>query len=105
MPALVELDMLPDIGLPTAEPGTSEAGAVRRCLLAHTAESQPPSHQENTDTTMVTATSANQQQDQLIVSTDEHSANDEVIMDPALEPPKMQSGRLWRMRMQSSDKH
>jgi hypothetical protein len=82
MPALVELDMLPDIGLATAEPGTSEAGAVSSASSL-TAESQPPSHQENTDTTMGTATSSNQQQDQLIVSADDHSGNDDVIMDPA----------------------
>lgn len=78
LPALVELDMLPDIGPATAEHGGQDPGAISSASSL-TAESQPPP-QETTDTTMATI---GNQQDQLIVSADEHSANDDVIMDPA----------------------
>lgn len=80
LPALVELDMLPDIGPATAETGGVDPGAISSASSL-TAESQPPA-QDTTDTTMGTIANQ-QQQDQLIVSADEHSANDDVIMDPA----------------------
>jgi hypothetical protein len=85
LPALVELDTLPDIGpvdIPDASmQGATEAGGISSAssLTAdshHIQQDRPPTATEDA---MATASA---QQEQLIVSADENSGNDDVIMDP-----------------------
>jgi hypothetical protein len=90
LPALVELDTLPDIGSAGMEGDTlmhggggAPEGVGVSSASSLTAESQPPPHEKISssglaDETMAATTT---QQEQLIVSADEHSANDDVIMD------------------------
>jgi len=103
LPAMVELDTLPDIGTNVLESTSGDAtmqGAEQGISSASslTAESQQP-HQQNISsssrteegmmgstvagaTTGQAAASHHQQQEQLIVSADEHSAND-LMLDPS----------------------
>mmetsp|Transcript_133465 Transcript_133465/g.198387 ORF Transcript_133465/g.198387 Transcript_133465/m.198387 type:complete len:815 (+) Transcript_133465:73-2517(+) len=86
LPALVELDTLPDIGTDNVEDtvmqGGVDAGGVSSASSL-TAESHHVQQEAGTaEETMATASA--QQQDQLIVSADENSGNDDVIMNPAV---------------------
>ena len=90
LPALVELDMLPDIGSPDTESdalmhGATEGGGVSSASSL-TAESQPHQQEKISSSGAMdenTGATTAHQQEQLIVSADEHSANEDVIMDPA----------------------
>lgn len=92
LPALVELDTLPNVGVPGDTDSTAdtlmqqsaavtEQGAASASTL--TAESQPTPQQSSTmmASAAVAGQEAIQQQEQLIVSADEHSGN-ELILDP-----------------------
>ena len=79
LPAILELDTLPDVGTINAEDtDMGQAGVSSASSL--TAESQTP---QNTDDAMVSSTAPNEDKaEQLIVSADDHSGPN-LILDPA----------------------
>jgi hypothetical protein len=90
MPSLVELDMLPDIGSANLESdalmaGATEPGGVSSASsLTVESQSHPPQQEKISYSGATEENMANipaHQQDQLIVSADEQSGNDDVIMD------------------------
>lgn len=85
LPALVELDTLPDVGpadLPDASmQGVTDVGGISTASSL-TADSHPVQQDRAPTTSEDAMATASAQQDQLIVSADENSGNDDVIMDP-----------------------
>lgn len=85
LPALVELDTLPDVG-PADVPDASMQGVTDPGGTSSASSLTADSHQvqqgrvQPASEDMATASA---QQEQLIVSADENSGNDDVIMDPA----------------------
>jgi len=89
MPALAELDTIPDIGAEDIEDAVMHGATDVSSASSLTAESHQV-HQEKISSSGATATedalpsaSADNQHDQLIVSAEENMGNDDVIMDPA----------------------
>ncbi len=91
MPALAEMDTLPDIGKGDVEDAlmhaATDVGGGVSSASSLTAESHQVQQSEGaiatTEDAMRSTFAHNQQQEQLIVSADENSGNDDVIMDPA----------------------
>ena len=101
MPALAEMDTLPNIGADDIEDavmqGTTDIGGGVSSASSLTAESNQVPAEKTSSTVAVQAdeampsasavsasvASANNQQEQLIVSAEENMGNDDVIMDPA----------------------
>jgi hypothetical protein len=95
IPALAEMDTLPDIGLEDIEDavmqGTADVGGGVSAASSLTAESHAVQPEKisissvaiGTDEAMPSAsTSAHKEQDRLIVSAEDNVGNDDVIMDP-----------------------
>ena len=86
LPALVELDTLPDIGHDDVQDTEMQGGGDTVGISSAsslTAESHP-AQQESGPAGETMAATPGHQQDQLIVSADENSGNEDVIMDPAV---------------------
>lgn len=85
LPALVELDTLPDVGLAVVADasmqGATDVGGISTASSL-TADSHP-GPEKNQGAMEEGMASGSAQQEQLIVSADEPSGNDDVIMDPA----------------------
>lgn len=89
MPAMVELDTLPDVGpadvADTVMQGAPDGGGVSSASTltaeSHQVQQEKISSGGVTDEAM--ASTLGHQQEQLIVSADENLGNDDVIMDPA----------------------
>jgi len=89
LPALVELDTLPDVG-PADVPdssmqGTTDVGGISSASSL-TADSHQVRHDRAPPASEDAMASASAHQEQLIVSAEENSGNDDVIMDPATGP-------------------
>jgi len=101
MPALVELDTLPNIGpadiADTSIHGGTEAGVSSASSL--TAESHHPEKTSSSDGGTEDVIASAQQQDHLIVSAD-NSGNDDVIMDSA--PPETEDAELKTMAYENA---
>lgn len=87
IPALAEMDTLPDIGAGDVEDALMHGGGGVSSASSLTAESHQVQASEGATTTtddpMRSTFAHNQQQEQLIVSADDNSGNEDVIMDPA----------------------
>ena len=86
MPALAELDTIPDIGIEDIEDAvmhgaTGVSSASSLTAESHQVQQEKISSSANEDVTP--SASGHNQQDQLIVSAEENAGNDDVIMDPA----------------------
>lgn len=86
MPALVELDTLPDVGpvdVPDASMQGGTEGGGTSCASSLTSDGHQVQQEKTPALTEDQMATASAQQEQLIVSADENSGNGDVIMDPA----------------------